>query len=289
MPQQLTIKQVLLEYTNKTVSLSETSRMDGEVLLGHVMGRNRSWVMAHPEFELSMDQVQLFNQLSSRVLNGEPLPYILGYWEFFGLSLTINQNVLIPRPETEVLLEAALDWLQKHPQKRLGIDIGTGSGCIALALATHIPDLKMIATDVSGEALRVASQNIRSCQATDRIHLVQADLLSPFSATHQNNSGFDLIVANLPYIPTRTLQTLNVKNNEPWGALDGGVDGLRDIRRVLGDAPAILAEGGYILLEIEASQGDLVKSLATQVFPGKDINIIKDLAGLDRVLVVESI
>ncbi len=222
---------------------------------------------------------------AARRENGEPLPYILGHWEFYGLDFLVTPAVLIPRPETELLVEHALDWLRHHPACHRVADIGTGSGCIAIALATTIPDLQVFATDLSPQALEVARQNVAHHGVSERITFVQADLLELPDEFHSRL--FDLIAANLPYIPRPTLGDLPVSRFEPILALDGGDDGLDLIRRLVHKAGDHLSPHGCLLLEIEASQGEKAIALAQDAFPQARVTVIPDLAGHDRLVLVE--
>lgn len=277
-----TVAQLLPELRSHLKGFTDTSALDAEVLLADIMERPRSWILAHPEGELTPDQAQTLEQSVRRLQSGEPLPYVLGHWEFFGLDLELSPAVLIPRPETELLVETALTWLRAHPGKRQAADVGTGSGCLAIALASHVPDLHVAATDISPEALSVAERNVRKYNLEDRVYRIEADLLPP------SGGPFDLIAANLPYIPTSTLVSLPVYSREPHVALDGGPDGLDQIARLLQTAPGRLAPGGILLMEIEASQGQSAAGLARRAFPNGAVKILPDLAGLDRLVTVES-
>ncbi len=197
-----------------------------------------------------------------------------------GVRASASPPVLIPRPETELLVERALSWLPLHPGRHLACDVGTGSGCIAVALAVHDPDLHLIATDISLPALEVARLNAGRHGITGRLQLLQADLFPPGQAR------FNLICANLPYIPTLALHSLDVYQREPALALDGGPDGQSLIRRLLQSAPDRLSPGGLLLLEIEASQGPSVQSLAQSAFPTAAVRVLPDLAGRDRCVEV---
>ncbi|MGD0612760.1 MAG: peptide chain release factor N(5)-glutamine methyltransferase [Anaerolineales bacterium] len=270
----------LADLTARFQKTSETPGLDAQVLLAHVLDRPRAWVMAHPEASLAEAPSRALGALLLRLEAGEPLPYVLGSWEFFGLELEVTPDVLIPRPETELLVETALDWLHQHPDRRLAADIGTGSGCIAVALACHIPDLTVLATDISPVALQVACRNAARHQVEGRVTCLCSDLIP------EDERGFDLIVANLPYIPSRTLQGLRIYGREPNLALDGGADGLDLIRRLLALVPDRLDAGGMLLLEIEASQGPAVLSLAYDAFGDGQIHLHQDLSGHDRLLEV---
>jgi len=269
---------------------SDTASLDAQVLLAHLLEKPRAWVLAHPEVQLTSDQEQSLAQALERLQNGEPLPYVLGEWEFFGLSFQVTPAVLIPRPETELLVEQALKALQARPhllstasQQLCLADIGTGSGCIAISLAYHLHGIQILATDISIAALQVARLNARRHQVSDRLHLLQADLLDAIAPT----PTFHLICANLPYIPQAPLANLPVFKQEPSLALDGGPDGLKWIDRLLHAARSRLAPGGLLLLEIEASQGQSAPDLARRVFPAASIRLLPDLAGRDRLVSIQ--
>ena len=263
--------------------LSDTPTLDAQVLVAHALGQPRAWVLAHPEAELSPAQQEEIETNTTRREAGEPLPYILGHWEFYGLDFLVTPAVLIPRPETELLVERALRWLEHHPDCRRAADIGTGSGCMAIALAARLPDLMVVATDLSPQALDIARQNAALHGLAERITFVQADLLELPSAF----APFHLIAANLPYIPHQTLAALPVSRFEPILALDGGEDGLALIRRLLTQAPRYLAAPGCLLLEIEAHQGHSASTLAQAAFPGAQVHTLPDLAGHDRLVEID--
>lgn len=273
---------LLTRLTDRLKSISDTAGLDAQVLVAHILGVERSWVLSHLDAELDVFQERAIATAFARLESGEPLPYILGKWEFYGLEFSLGPEVLIPRPETELLVDLALNWLKAHPERRYAADIGTGSGCIAATLAKKVPDLKVIATDVSRQALRVASENCIRHKVAERVKLLQSDLMDNLE------SHFDFICANLPYIPTKTLHHLAVFGREPTLALDGGERGLDLISRLLIQAPDHLTSEGLLLLEIEASQGEEAVDLARQAFPGGDIQVLPDLAGHDRVLYVQA-
>jgi release factor glutamine methyltransferase len=278
--QRETIGRRLDDLVSRLEKTSHTPGLDAQVLLGRVLKKNHSWVMAHPEAALTCKRAATLEALVTRLENGEPLPYVLGRWEFFGLEFDITPDVLIPRPETELLVENALRWLRRFPDCRRAVDIGTGSGCIAIALAVNIPDLHVLATDISCPAIAVAQRNARRYAVDRRVECACSDLLPVDDRT------FDLIVANLPYIPTKALHDLKVYSREPTRALDGGADGLDLIRRLLAQVPDRLDQGGMLLMEIEASQGPAVLSLAYDAFTEAEIHMHKDLSGRDRLLEV---
>ena len=280
---QTTLRALIDRLAHRLKPHTETPRLDAQVLLGHILGKPRSWLLAHPEAEITPQQKKALARALSRLEAGIPLPYVLGHWEFYGLDFNIDPAVLIPRPETELLIEQALAWLRDHPDRRRAADIGTGSGCIAVTLAKLIPDLRVTATDISPKALQIAQSNAEKHHVAERISLIKSDLLP----NEKTNADFDLICANLPYIPTETLHTLKVYGREPTLALDGGLDGLDMIRRLLRQAPRRLTRGGLLLIEIDSSHSDGAISLAREAFPNADVRLLPDLAGHDRLIRIE--
>lgn len=263
--------------TSRLASISETPRLEAEVLLAHVTGLTRTAILAHPERLLAPDEKARYNELLTRRARGVPLPYLTGRAEFYGLELAVTPDVLIPRPETEVLVDQAL---ARRP--RTVVDVGTGSGCVAIALAVHLPHARIWATDVSRAALRVAMANAHRHRVAGRILFIQADLLSPL------RGPVDLVVSNPPYVAEEEWPALplSVREYEPRSALDGGPGGLRVIQRLLKEAPRLIKRGGTLLVEIGADQGSRATALACTLIPGACVRIHPDLAGRDRVLEV---
>ena len=260
---------------------SDTAALDAQTLLAHLTGQSRAWVLAHPEAQLTADQTQRLIEAVERLRRGEPLPYVLGEWAFFGRFFFVTPAVLIPRPETELLIETALAWLQHRSTPARVVDVGTGSGVIAVTLAVERPDLTVVATDRSHAALRVARSNARRHSVAERLRWVRGDLLAPF------HGPWDLVCANLPYIPSARLAHLRVARYEPWRALDGGPDGLRPRCRLLAQARRQMAPQGALLLEIGADQGRAATQIAQQTFPQAEVQVRQDLAGHDRLLVIQ--
>ncbi len=269
------------EITQRLSKISETADLDAQTLLAYILDKPRVWLAAHPETLLTPPQLASVEEAVSRLEAGVPLPYVVGRWQFYNLEFEVTPAVLIPRPETELLVERALLWLAAHPTRRMVADVGTGSGCIAVTLAVHRPNARILATDISAEALDVARRNGSRHNVGGRIDFLHCDLLP------DDSPRFDLICANLPYIPSATLHGLAIYGREPSLALDGGADGLDLIRRLLDVAPQRLSPGGMMLLEIEASQGLAVLSLAYDHFHAAKISLSKDLAGRDRLLQIE--
>lgn len=284
----------------------ESARLDAELLLGHCLGVERTTLLAHPEWMLSPAQQHQFQTLLRRRAGREPLAYLTGRRWFFGLEFEITAAVLIPRPETELLVEAAIEWLSQRPQAGCSvIDVGTGSGAIAVSLAAHTPPaVRISATDLSPAALAVARGNAGRLTEPGRITFLEGDLLkatcgrrSPdLPATENSRSApadqkqFDLILANLPYIADGDRADLmpEVTEHEPELALFSGPDGLDQIKRLLAQAPAHLRPGGAIMLEIGYDQGEQALALADHAFPAAALSLQTDLAGLDRLLIIQT-
>ena len=275
---------LLSDLTTQLTPLSDTPALDASVLVAHILNKPRTWVMAHPELSLTSDQQRLLHDSLARLVGGESFPYVLGHWEFFGLDFEVTPNVLIPRPETELLVEKAIAWLQASPACRAVADVGTGSGAIAVSIAVHVPDVHILATDISPRALDVARSNARKFHVEKQIEFIECDLLPFNTSPPSHRSQVDLICANLPYIPTETLHALPIFGREPTLALDGGTDGLDLIHRLLTIAPVWLAPNGMLLLEIESSRGNQALELTHKMFPGASIQLHQDLAGQDRLL-----
>jgi release factor glutamine methyltransferase len=255
---------------------------DLQVLLAHTLGKPRAWVLAHPEAPIGPQQAAHLDMLAHRLAQGEPLPYLLGGWEFYGRPFNVNPDVLIPRPETELLVETALDWLDRRGEEGFAADVGTGSGCIAVTLAAQHARLRVVAVDRSRAALRTAEGNAARHGVAERVAMVQGSLLQAFSGP------FRLVCANLPYIPSQALDGLPVAQHEPRLALDGGTDGLALIRALIADAPRWLAPGGLLLLEMQYDQSEAIRSAAVCALPRAHVKILPDLAGLPRLAVIEN-
>ena len=260
-------------------SALDSPRLDAEILLAHALGITRAQLHAHPQGQLSPAELASCRQLIERRARREPVAYIVGHKEFYGLDLFVDNRVLIPRPETELLVEKAIQISRRQP---VVADVGTGSGAIAVSLAVHLSQVLVYATDASPRALEVAACNCRRHCVEDRIHLLQGHLLEPLP------EPVDLIAANLPYVSEAELAQLppEISHHEPREALNGGPDGLDYIRSLLAQAGGHLKPGGVILLEIGATQGKAVTALARRHFPAATVEIAKDYAGLDRVVMV---
>lgn len=276
---------------------SETARLDAELLLGHAVGAGRTVILAHPEAPVGLGAAKHYRADLARRVRGEPVAYLRGLKEFFGLDFRVDRRALIPRPETERLVELAeaelvrrIDTHQRTPgSARIRVvDVGTGSGAIAVALAVTLrrrgalTSVQLVALDLSNDALDLARENAGGHALADAIAFHQADLLP----TEGDPGGppYDLVLANLPYVRHDALDGLPVAASfEPVIALDGGADGLAVIARLLAQLPAALVEGGLALLEIGADQGDAIVERCQDLLPGWRCEVEPDLAGLPRV------
>jgi release factor glutamine methyltransferase len=258
--------------------VSDSARLDVQLLMMEVLGVRRANLLAHDDELLNDEQVQRFNALVSRAARGEPLPYILGKRAFYDLEFNITPDVLIPRPETELLLEQALRFAATH-QRLKAVDVGTGSGALAVTFAVHYPQAEVYATDISDAALQVAQLNAQKHNA--HITFYQGDLLKPLL---ERSIRVDLLMANLPYIPSGELPDLKVTQHEPLTALDGGIDGLKLVRSLLRQAESACNPSALMLLEIGAGQGTAAQKAVQGILQPRDCEVLKDYAGHDRIL-----
>ncbi len=268
----LTIRDVL------TSARFRIDSLDAQVLLGAVLGVDRAALIAHPETPLSEEQAATFAAYVARCAAGEPLAYLLGRRAFYDRDFIVTSDVLIPRPETELLLEQALTL---SAGEIIAADVGTGSGSLAVTLAALRPNFAVHAVDASVAALAVARLNAERYGA--RVTFYEGDLLTPLIDA---GIKLDLIMANLPYIPSGDLPDLAVSRYEPLAALDGGADGLDLIRRLITQIPAAINPGALILLEIGAGQGAAVLDLARALSP-RHADLLLDYAGHDRIVRIE--
>jgi release factor glutamine methyltransferase len=290
-----TISQVLAWSTERLRTASPTPRLDAELLLAHALGWSRARVLAEGRQQLAPEQLAGFYALVDRRVALEPVAYLVGHKEFYGLDFVVDRRVLVPRPETELLVELAINRTKNqeprtknHLSARFSVlgsrfsivDVGTGSGCIAVALAVHLPQAQITAIDISPDTLAVARENAERHQVAGRVRLVRGDLLAPL------DSPVDIIVSNPPYTVLSEIDE-GVRRHEPAGALDGGPDGLDLYRRLLAQAPQKLRPGGAMLLEIGDTQGQAVAEIARRSFPDAQIEVHQDLAGLDRVVTID--
>ncbi len=269
------LREALQDASQRLASLP-TARRDAELLLLGVLHRDRAWLLTHPEAELSPDQLALYQGWIARRARHEPVQYILGEQEFFGLAMRVTPDVLIPRPETEHLVEALLERVPHEAPLRIA-DIGTGSGAIAVALAHSLPHAHLTALDLSPAALAVARENARRHGVSGRIRFHQSDLLAAVQGEQ-----FDAVVSNPPYVPATEDLERQVRDYEPAAALFAGRDGLDIYRRLIPQARAALVPGGWLLLEIGHGQRD---ALAGLLSAWDEVSFLPDLAGIPRVAI----
>jgi len=269
----------------------DNPRLEAEVLLAYALSTDRSRLLARLRDPLAHEKLKVLHGFLQRRRQHEPLQYITGMQEFWSLAFAVDTRVLIPRPETEVVVETALRLLShsalRTPHSAI-LDVGTGSGCLAVALAKELPQAEVWATDISAQALAVASENARRHGVAERIHFLQGDLFLPVA---DRRDGFDLIVSNPPYIARSDFAALQpeVRDWEPRGALDGGPDGLDFYRRLLEEGPAYLHVGGWLVMEIGHGQGSAIMELAQEQNALAAYACIADYAGRARVTVASKV
>jgi release factor glutamine methyltransferase len=256
--------------------MPDEARIEVQMLLQHVLSVPRAWLLAHPEQLLDEAQTLAYAALLSRRLQGEPIAHVLGEREFFGLSFKVTPATLIPRPETELLVELALQRIPQHGSFRV-LDLGTGTGAIALSIAHNRPEAEVTAADASGAALEVARENAQNLDLNN-VHFVQSDWFATLDSQH-----YDLIVSNPPYVAAGDVHlTQGDVRFEPISALASGADGLDDIRRIVAQAGSHLESGAWLLLEHGYDQAAAVRAL----LQGNSFSAVfsaKDIAGLERV------
>lgn len=275
------IRSALASATDRLRATSPTPRLDAEVLLAHLIGRDRSWLLAHPE--AAVDGAA-FETVVERRAAGEPVAYIRGFKEWHSLRIRTDPRALIPRPETELLADAAIAEIEA----RLGDgpvvawEVATGSGAVAVAIALRFrdaADVALIASDISTDALALAAENLADHGVTDRLTLLEADLLASAGVTQPRP---DLVIANLPYVASAEVDERSGSlGYEPQVALDGGPDGLALLRRLFEELPTRAAPAAAVLLELGVDQVDAIRSLAPA---GASVSVVPDLAGLERVV-----
>jgi release factor glutamine methyltransferase len=270
-----------------TVAGLSEGRREASNLLEYVLARDRTFIISHPEQLLTQEQLRMFREYVERRAAGEPPQYITAHQQFFGLDFEVGRGVLIPRPETELLVETALKLLQNFTAGATISDVGTGSGCIAITLLHELPNASAVAVDISPTALEVARRNASRHSVSERLTLVRSNCFSELSP---HDFSFDLIASNPPYVSDLELRGLQreVRDYEPREALAGGPDGLAVIRRLLVESRQFLKDGGYLLMEIGFNQAEAVKRL---IDPGswKLCEIQQDLQGIPRVVVLQKI
>lgn len=267
-------------FTKKGIPMA---RIDAEVLLAHLLQKERIYLYIHFDEPVQPDELRAFRGMIQQRVHRVPVAYIIGEKEFMGLTLKVSSDVLVPRPETEILVESVLTRLPQRPGITL-VDIGTGSGAIIIALLKIREDIKGCAIDISGAALKIAAENAALHHVDDRVEFMQGDLFAPLSGRTEK---FFAIVSNPPYIPAKDMPYLEpeVRCNEPTCALTDNHDGLDFYRRLLQEGGQFLADDGFLACEVGKGQAASVQQLAAKKGWGK-VEVAKDLAGIERVLVI---
>lgn len=262
-------------------------RLESELLLSHILGSDRVSLYLNYDMVLSPGELAAFRGVIERRIGGEPLQYITGYQEFWSIPFKVDSSVLIPRPETEVLVEEALRLIDREGRQKPRIaEVGTGCGAIAISIAKSNPSTRIVATEISWEALVLARENALAQDVTSRISFVQGNVLSFVKST---GGVFDLIISNPPYIKRGDINNLQpeIRDFEPRKALDGGIDGLDFYRRLLAEIPPCLRTGGWLILEMGADQSADIVELAKQIGGLKEARISSDYSGKSRALIAQ--
>ncbi len=277
----MTIKDIIVKYSKELEKISPTPRLDVETLLQKVLGVDRLYILLNLERVLSEDEEQLFNKFINERLNNRPIAYIVGNREFMGLDFFVKEGVLIPRPDTEVLVEEVIELAKKKDAKNI-LDIGTGSGAITVSLAKYLENVKVTSVDISDIALEIGKRNAISNEVDDRITFVKSDLFTNID----KETKFDIIVSNPPYIKREVIDTLDkqVKDYEPYNALEGGVDGLDFYRAITKRAKEYLKKDGILAYEVGHDQSEDVSKLM-EMDGYTNIYTLKDLQQIDRVVI----
>ncbi len=280
----------ILEWTQKYLSKKgiPNPRLESELLLSHILGFDRVRLYLNYDMTLSSGELSRFRGFIERRVTGEPLAYITGYQEFWSIRFKVNPSVLIPRPETEILVEQALRLiaLEDWQVPRIA-EVGTGCGAIAISIAKSAPSAKILAAEISWEAIALAKENAIAQNVASRVCFVQGDLLS--FAKSWGEGVFDLVLSNPPYVRRDDIVKLQpeIRNFEPRRAIDGGIDGLDFYRTLLNDVPLCLGQGGWLILEIGADQGAEILDLTGRIGGFKHTGVIPDYSGRDRALIAQ--
>jgi release factor glutamine methyltransferase len=280
--------QKLLTWTTRhfTEKGLESPRLSAEILLAEVLDLARIELYTNFDRPVAPNLLERLRAMVKRASAGEPVAYIVGRTEFYSLSMAVGPSCVIPRPETELLVERAIEFLRDRGGPQLVCDLCTGSGCVAVAIAKNVAAARVIATDICDGALAAAARNTARHGISDRVNLLKGDLFEPV-LPRLDTEKFDLVVANPPYVSSGRFETLEpvVRKHEPRPGLDGGEDGLDVIRRIVADSPAFLKEAAALMLEIGHGHGQAVRRLMETSGPFERVEIHKDFAGIDRVVV----
>jgi len=266
----------------------DSPRLSAELLLSHVLAKKRIELYTQFDRTVAEDQLARLRDMVKRAGQHEPIAYLVGKTEFYSLELNVSPHCMIPRPETELLVERAIEFLQVRSGPQIVCDLCTGSGCIAIAIVKNCPAARIMATDISDDALKVAAQNVQKHQLDERAELLCGDLFEPVTPRLAGDK-FDLIVCNPPYVSAAEYEALarNVRDYEPKLALFAGTDGLDICRRVIQEASAFLKPAGALMLEIGFSQGRVIKELLEQAGTFAEIRIEKDFQNHNRIAIAK--
>lgn len=296
------IKDILIKYRSQLFKITSTPKLDVEVILAFVIKKPKEFIYTHPEYKLNQKQLTRFNNFINRRLKREPIAYIIGKKEFFGLNFKVGKNTLIPRPETEQLVDTAIKEIQKtKKQKIILIDVGTGSGCVPISIIKNLPknikrSIQTYATDISSKALIIAKKNAQLHNVEKKIKFMQSDLLNCFLQNIwanwlMQNSNI-IITANLPYVSNSEYKKLSVdiKNYEPKNAIIAGSDGLKYYRRLFVQLQQIKSQAITLIIEIDfisISQSKMAKTIK-RFLPDACLEIKRDFSGHERVMIIKS-
>ncbi|MEW9077952.1 peptide chain release factor N(5)-glutamine methyltransferase [Terrisporobacter glycolicus] len=277
----MTIKEIIIRYSKELEEISPTPRLDVEILLQKVLCVDRLYILLNLEKSLSEDEEKLFSKFINERLNNRPIAYIVGNREFMGLDFYVQEGVLIPRPDTEVLVEEVIELGKSRGAINI-LDIGTGSGAITVSLAKYLDNAKITSVDISDIALEIGKKNAESNNVNDRITFIKSDLFTNID----NDMRFDIIVSNPPYIKREVIETLDkqVKDFEPYNALEGGIDGLDFYRSITRQSKKYLNKDGILAYEVGHDQSEEVSKLM-ESNGYTNIYTIKDLQQIDRVVI----
>lgn len=267
----------------------ENPRLDAEVLLGYVLNKERIFLYVHFDQPLDSEELAKFKECIKKRAMKMPVAYITGVREFMGLDFKVTEATLIPRPDTEILVETAMERLGKIAGNEAGTgkcfaDLGTGSGAICLSILNYMKEIEAVTVDISPKAIAVAKENAEKFAVSDRIEFLEGDFLKPL----ENKGKFTAILSNPPYIPKQDILGLesDVKDFEPIGALDGGIDGLDFYRQLLVKSANYIEDGGFLAIEIGINQSQAILEMAKRNLMWGKVEVIKDLAGIDRCVVL---
>lgn len=267
------------EINNLKQNNIENSTLKAKILLANILNVKKEYLLMHSEEEIKQENKIKYENCIKELIKGKPLQYITNKQEFMGLDFYVDENVLIPQPDTEILVEKAIE-IAETTQKNKILDMCTGSGCIAISLAKKINNTQIIAVDISNNALNVANKNAINNNVENKIKFINSDIFNNIE------EKFDIIVSNPPYIETETINKLEIEvQNEPHLALDGGIDGLKFYKTIANNAFKYLNENGYLLLEIGYNQQNSVTQLLQDIGKYKDIETVKDLGGNYRIVI----